>query len=196
MPRAIDRRAARTRKALHQALLALMLRKGYEALSVQDIIDEADVGRSTFYAHYTGKEDLLRSGFQMLREELDEAQSAARAEAKASHDDPLGFSTAMFEHAARYADHYRTMIGGRGGTVMENEIRLILSEMVRQELPPTLRGDDIPRDFVVQFIVGAFLTALNWWFERKPKLSPSQVDAMFRSLVLDGLSSLIADERR
>ncbi len=196
MPREIDRRAARTRKALHQALLTLMLRKGYEALSVQDIIDEADVGRSTFYAHYTGKEDLLRSGFQMLREELKEAQSAVRAGTEASHDDPLGFSTAMFEHAARYADHYRTMIGGRGGAVTENEIRLILSEMVRQELPPTLRGDAIPRDFVVQFIVGAFLTALNWWFERKSRLPPSQVDAMFRRLVLGGLSQLIGDERR
>ncbi|TIV93696.1 MAG: TetR/AcrR family transcriptional regulator [Mesorhizobium sp.] len=193
MPREIDRRAARTRRALHQALLALMLRKGYEALSVQDIIDEADVGRSTFYAHYTGKEDLLRSGFQMLRQELNEA-SAARAGAEASGDDPLGFSTAMFDHAARYADHYRTMIGGRGGAVTENEIRLILSEMVRQELPSTLHGD-VPRDFVVQFIVGAFLTALNWWFERKPKLLPSQVDAIFRSLVLDGLSPSIGGKR-
>ncbi|RWE01353.1 MAG: TetR/AcrR family transcriptional regulator [Mesorhizobium sp.] len=193
MPREIDRRAARTRRALHQALLALMLRKGYEALSVQDIIDEADVGRSTFYAHYTGKEDLLRSGFQMLRQELNEA-SAARAGAEASGDDPLGFSKAMFDHAARYADHYRTMIGGRGGAVTENEIRLILSEMVRQELPSTLHGD-VPRDFVVQFIVGAFLTALNWWFERKPKLLPSQVDAMFRSLVLDGLSPSIGRKR-
>ncbi|TGP23638.1 MULTISPECIES: TetR/AcrR family transcriptional regulator [unclassified Mesorhizobium] len=193
MPREIDRRAARTRRALHQALLALMLRKGYEALSVQDIIDEADVGRSTFYAHYAGKEDLLRSGFQMLRQELIEA-SAARAGAEASGDDPLGFSTAMFDHAARYADHYRTMIGGRGGAVTENEIRLILSEMVRQELPAALHGD-VPRDFVVQFIVGAFLTALNWWFERKPKLSPSQVDAMFRSLVLDGLSPSIGGKR-
>ncbi|MDX8501727.1 TetR/AcrR family transcriptional regulator [Mesorhizobium sp. VK4C] len=196
MSREIDRRAARTRKALHQALLTLMLRKGYEALSVQDIIDEADIGRSTFYAHYTGKEDLLRSGFQMLREELKEAQSAMRARAGASHNDPLGFSTAMFEHAARYADHYRTMIGGRGGAVTENEIRLILSEMVRQELSSTLREDTMPRDFVVQFIVGAFLTALNWWFERKPGLLPSEVDAMFRSLVLDGLSPLIGDEHR
>ncbi|RWB23550.1 MAG: TetR/AcrR family transcriptional regulator [Mesorhizobium sp.] len=195
MPRGIDRRAARTRRALHQALLTLMLRKGYETLSVQDIIDEADVGRSTFYAHYTGKEDLLRSGFQLLREELKEAQSAAPATAEASHDDPLGFSTAMFEHAARYADHYRTMIGGRGGAVTDNEIRLILSEMVRQELSSTLRDDAIPRDFVVQFIVGAFLTALSWWFERKPGLLPSEVDAMFRSLVLDGLSPLIGDER-
>ncbi|RRI07761.1 TetR/AcrR family transcriptional regulator [Mesorhizobium tamadayense] len=195
MPREIDRRAARTRKALHHALLTLMLQKGYEALSVQDIIDEADVGRSTFYAHYTGKEDLLRSGFQMLREELREAQSTAREKAGVPHDDPLGFSATMFEHAARYADHYRTMIGGRGGAVTENEIRLILSEVVRQELSSTLQDDAIPRDFVVQFIVGAFLTALNWWFERKPGLPPSTVDAMFKSLVLDGLSSFSGGRR-
>ncbi|TIR26369.1 MAG: TetR/AcrR family transcriptional regulator [Mesorhizobium sp.] len=196
MPREIDRRSARTRKALHQALLELMLRKGYEALSVQDIIDEADVGRSTFYAHYTSKEDLLRSGFHMLREELTEAQSASHARAEASRDDPLRFSAAMFEHAARYADHFRTMIGGRGGAVAENEIRLILSDMVRQELSSTLQDGTIPRDFVVQFVVGAFLTALNWWFERKPKLSPSEVDAMFRSLVLGGLAQMITKERR
>lgn len=195
MSRAIDRRAARTRKALHQALLTLMLRKGYEALSMQDIIEEADVGRSTFYAHFTGKEDLLRSGFQLLREELKEAQSALPGTAGAPHDDPLSFSTAMFEHAARYADHYRTMIGGRGGAVTENEIRLILSEMVRQELPPTLHDDTMPRDFVVQFIVGAFLTTLHWWFERKAGLPPSQVDSMFRSLVLGGLSPVIGDRR-
>jgi AcrR family transcriptional regulator len=50
----MDRRAARTRRALHGALMSLILRKGYEAITVQDIIDEADVGRSTFYAHYTG----------------------------------------------------------------------------------------------------------------------------------------------
>ncbi|MDG4881147.1 TetR/AcrR family transcriptional regulator [Mesorhizobium sp. WSM4884] len=196
MSRGIDRRAARTRKALHQALLTLMLRKGYEALSVQDIIDEADVGRSTFYAHYTGKEDLLRSGFQLLREELKEAQSAVPATAGASQDDPLGFSAAMFEHAARYADHFRTMTGGRGGAVTENEIRLILSEMVRQELSSTLQDGTVPRDFVVQFVVGAFLTTLNWWFERKPGLLPSEVDAIFRSLVLDGLSPVIGDEHR
>ena len=58
----VDRRAARTRRALHGALISLILRKGYDAITVQEIIDEADVGRATFYAHYRGKEDLLRGG--------------------------------------------------------------------------------------------------------------------------------------
>jgi AcrR family transcriptional regulator len=66
--------------------VSLTLRKGYEAITVQDIIDEADVGGSTFYAHYTGKEDLLRSGFQSLRTELTEAQRSARAKLRGAQD--------------------------------------------------------------------------------------------------------------
>ena len=193
MAATIDRRAARTRRALSRALLSLMLRQGYETISVQDIIEEADVGRSTFYAHYAGKEDLLRSGFGMLRDELRQARQAHASVAAAS-DEPLAFSLAMFEHGAQYADHYRALASGRGGTVMEVEVRRVLSELVREEL----RGMDdssISRELVIQFVVGTFLTALGWWFERKPKLTPMQIDAMFRQLVLTGIGPLIYRNR-
>jgi len=72
MEGSMDRRATRTRRSLHQALISLILRKGYDAITVQEIIDEADIGRATFYAHYRGKEDLLRGGFEALRAELHE----------------------------------------------------------------------------------------------------------------------------
>lgn len=196
MPEIMDRRAARTRKALHQALLSLILRKGYDAVSVQDIIDEADVGRSTFYAHYTGKEDLLRGGFQMLRAELAEAENPGRERAGISEDEPLGFSLAMFEHAARYTDHFRLLVGGRGGAVAENEIRRILSERVREDFSAIPDDKVISREFVVQFVVGAFLTALTWWLERKPKLPASQIDEMFRQLVLGGIAPLTGGRRQ
>jgi AcrR family transcriptional regulator len=187
MAEKMDRRAARTRKALHQALMSLILRRGYEAITVQDIIDEADVGRSTFYAHYTGKEDLLRSGFQFLRAELTNAQRAAPAETNESRDEPLGFSLALFEHASGYTDVYRALVGGRGGAVAVNEIRQILSQLVRKELSAARDDGAVSRELVVQFIVGAFLTVLTWWLERKPGLPPAQVDAMFRRLVLNGI---------
>lgn len=196
MPELIDRRAARTRKALHQALLSLMLSKGYDDVSVRDIIDEADIGRSTFYAHYTGKEDLLRSGFQMLRSELKEAQAAARAKDVGAAEEPLRFSTAMFEHAARYTGHFRTLVGGRGGVVAENEIRQILSELVREELSAKLDDSAISREFVVQFVVSSFLTTLTWWLERRPGLPPAQVDSTFRLLALGGIAPLLRDDRR
>src|SRR5512141_2904590 len=62
----IDRRVQRTQQLLREALVALILEKGYDAITVQDILDLANMGRSTFYAHYRDKEDLLLSGFQML----------------------------------------------------------------------------------------------------------------------------------
>jgi len=178
----IDRRAARTRKALHEGLLRLVTRKGYEAITVQDLIEEADVGRSTFYAHYTGKEDLLRSGFAMLRAEL----SATEADGQAG-DEPLRFSRAMFDHAGRYADVFRAMTGSRGSLVALEEIRRALSEIVRRELPKGGKDEGLPREVYVQFTVGTLLTLLTWWLEKKPGLKPAQVDAMFRRLVLQGI---------
>ena len=187
MTERVDRRAARTRKALHNALMSLILSKGYDAITVQDLIDEADVGRSTFYAHYTGKEDLLRSGFQMLRDELHEARRAMRAQAGQRRAEPLEFSRAMFEHAARYRDAARALVGGRGGIIVDMEIRRILLGLVREELPADPDDGAPASELVAHFIVGAFHTALRWWLERRPKLSPSEVDDMFRRLILNGI---------
>ncbi|WEX87784.1 TetR/AcrR family transcriptional regulator [Sinorhizobium garamanticum] len=182
-----DRRTARTQKALHGALMSLILRKGYEAVTVQDIIDEADVGRSTFYSHYAGKEDLLRSGFQALRMELAQTQHAAGATSDGSRGEPLGFSLAMFEHAGEYKHIYRALVGERGVVVAINEIRRILSEIVRKELSGMQKDAAVPREVHTQFVVGTFVTVLTWWLERRPKLAPPQVDAIFRRLVLNGI---------
>jgi AcrR family transcriptional regulator len=75
----MDRRVARTRALLQQAHLSLILEKGYEATTVEDICQVANVGRSTFYAHYASKEDLKRSGLEQLREELAEHTGLSRA---------------------------------------------------------------------------------------------------------------------
>ena len=64
---------------LQHALTSLILKKGYEAITIQDICDAANVGRSTFYAHYTSKDDLKRSGFEHLRKELVDRQRDALA---------------------------------------------------------------------------------------------------------------------
>src|SRR5258707_7199093 len=72
----MDRRVQKTRQALQNALIELILEKGYEAVVIQDILDRANVGRSTFYAHYQDKEDLLMSRFARLQAAFEEhAQS-------------------------------------------------------------------------------------------------------------------------
>ena len=76
-----DRRIQRTQQLLRGALLSLIQEKGFEALSVQDIIDRANVGRATFYAHFDNKEDLLASGIEGLRASLRERQRQALSDA-------------------------------------------------------------------------------------------------------------------
>lgn len=189
----IDRRAARTRNALHQALISLILRKGYDATTIQDIIDEADVGRSTFYAHYTGKDDLLHRGFEQLRAELAEARRSASAGPEAG---PLAFSATMFDHAWSYKDVYRALVGGRGGALVMDKIRDVLSGFVREELSGAWEDGEVSRDLAVQFVVSTFLTVLASLLSKRSKLTPSAANVVFRSLVLGGVGSSIRHDAK
>ena len=192
MEKAIDRRAARTRRSLHKALIALIVRKNYEAITIQDIIDEADIGKSTFYAHFTGKEDLLRGSFEALRNGLTEARLSASAKTGPRKRKPLAFSLAVFEHACGYRPVYRALVGGRGGAVAINEIRRVLSDMVSHELRAYSGQNAVSRDLALEFVVSTFLTVLTWLLMRKQKLTPSQADKMFRQLVINGMGSSLA----
>src|SRR5882757_6427134 len=186
----IDRRVARTRAMLHQTLMSLILKQGYEAITIRDICDAANVGRSTFYAHYTSKDDLRRSGLENLRRLLVERQKDALTAAGDIRDRSLGFSLAMFEHARDHLDLYKALVGGRGGAIALGTIRRILSDLIRNELAAAATkksADAVPRELVVQYVVGAFMAVMTWWLDGGAKLPPQQVDAMFRGLAIDGI---------
>ena len=181
---AIDRRVVRTRRTLHEALMSLTLEKGYAAVSVGDICEAANVGRSTFYAHFPNKDALLRSGMHNLREMLVARQRAASDEAA------FGFSIAMFEHARSHRDLHGALAGG--SAIAIDAVREILAELVRKELASAGSGSggDIPRELVTQYVVGAFMAVVGWWLDGGAKLSADQVDAMFRRLMTGGIGTM------
>jgi AcrR family transcriptional regulator len=188
--RPIDRRVARTRAMLQKAHISLILEKGYEAMTVEDICEAANVGRSTFYSHYTSKDDLRRSGLENLRRLLVDRQKDALAICGDARDRSLGFSLAMFEHARDHMDLYRALVGGRGGAVALGAIRQILSDLVRNELAAAVdkkSADVIPREIAVQYVVGAFMAVMTWWLDGGAKLPPQRIDAMFRRLATGGI---------
>jgi AcrR family transcriptional regulator len=190
---AIDRRISRSKATLQHALTFLILKKGYEAVTIQDICDEANVGRSTFYAHYTSKDDLKRRGFEHLRKELVDRQNEAQAAPGDTKERSLGFSLTMFEHARDHIDLYRALVGGRGGAVSLGQIRQILSDLVRNELAATVgknSADIVPRELMVQYVVGAFMAVMTWWLDGGAKLPPKRIDAMFRRLATEGITPL------
>ena len=175
----MDRRVARTREALRRALVALMLDKGYEAVSVEDICRKAGVGRSTFYTHYKSKDDLKRAGVETIRSELgSHGREAGRG------GDGLGFMLPLFRHAREHIDHYRALAGGRGGAVALETIRRTVTDLVRREPVDGFAGEAVPKDFAVQYLVGAFMAVLIWWLDRGAKVAPERLDQMFRAMAL------------
>jgi AcrR family transcriptional regulator len=194
--RVIDRRIARTRGTLQHALTSLILEKGYQAITVEDICEAANVGRSTFYAHYTSKDDLKRRGLdEHLRELLTDRQREAFATPGDRRTRSLGFSLTMFEHARDHLELYRALAGGRGGDVSLGMIRQILSDLVRTELVAAAgkSSEAPPRELVVQYVVGAYMAVLTWWLDRGAKPSPAEVDAIFRRLATNGIQPHLAD---
>lgn len=148
---AVDRRIARTRAGLQHPLIALIMKKGYDAITVEDICAEANIGRSTFYLHYASKEALKLSGLEHLR-----AQLVARQEeslASATEGESLGFGLALFEHSRDHIDLYRALIGGRGEGIALDGLKQILADLVRKELArETVSSSSgvIPPELVVQ----------------------------------------------
>ncbi len=189
----MDRRVARTRMALKHALLTLIMRKGYDAITVEDICAAANVGRSTFYLHYASKDALKVSGLEHLREQLAARQQETLA--SAAKGEGLGFGLALFQHAREHVDLYRALIGGRGEGIALDGIRRILADLVRKELEATADGgcrEAIAREVAVQYTVGAYMAVLTWWLERGAEPSPERVNEMLRWLTARGMGGLSA----
>lgn len=189
----IDRRVARTRHALHQALLSLIIEKGYDAITVEDICERANIGRSTFYAHFTSKDDLKLNHLKRLQQTLREKQRSALDSAHGSAR-LLAFSPMMFEHARGRVKVYRALVGSRDGAIALSTIRQTLCEFVRDELVKTGSKDSnkVPVEFIVQCVVGAYMALLTWWLDGGAKLSPHQMDEIFQRLMTGGIASLRA----
>ncbi|MDP2313692.1 MAG: TetR/AcrR family transcriptional regulator [Pseudomonadota bacterium] len=169
-----DRRVQRTRRTLREALLLLTYEKGWEQTSVQDICARADVGRSTFYAHFADKEELLTSGFDDLRSAL-RAQVGQGDEALRP---PLAYANALLEHLDQNRRLHRALLGERTALVVQKHFRRLLLEFVAEDLAP-LVPDVRRRDLAVRYVAGGLYELLIWWVDaRVPETLATVATAM------------------
>jgi len=190
MKKRTDRRVERTRKLLQDALISMMIDKGYEDTTVQDIIDRANVGRATFYAHFADKDTLLASRIEDLRDMLAQEQQRALEQRGELRERGLGFSLAMLEHARSHLPLYAMIVGRPSGAVVLQRIHRTIADLVGGNLKALgLKGAPEQRSLATEYIAGAFMAVLTWWLDRGDTLPPQEVDAIFRRLVMPGLAS-------
>ncbi|MCL7454893.1 MAG: TetR/AcrR family transcriptional regulator [Anaerolineae bacterium] len=190
----VDRRVQRTRQLLHDALIDLILEKGYDRTTVQDIIDRANVGRSTFYAHYLDKQDLLESGLARLREEL--GQNLAGDDGAEGAEWMLLPSLALFRHTGQQHHLFRAMIGGTGIDVVVKTIDEALTAHAQALLDQLIaeRGQPcVPPRVMVTYLVGALMALLTWWLDNDMPYPPEQMDQTFRELTVSGVAAVFGE---
>lgn len=182
-----DRRTRRTRELLIHALLELIETRHYDQISVQDIVERADVGRSTFYAHYENKDALLMGGFEHLLEMLvQQIQRDAKGQ--------LTFETAMlFQHARGHYEIYRTLLWGTGFELLFKDGHTALSEKIETRLRE-LRfapGESlVPLPVLACALAGSLLVLLKWWLDNKMPYPPERMNEMFQQLTMTGIQSV------
>lgn len=183
-----DRRTQRTRQALIHALLSLMDARHYDQISVQDIVQQANVGRSTFYAHYQNKDELLMGGFDYLLERLVH-QMDFNAQGQLVFDTCL-----LFQHAYGHYEIYRTLVWGSGFELLIKDGHAALSQKIEARLEVLLDGRRTPAfslPILSSTLAGGLLVLLKWWLDHKMPNSPAEMDAAFQQLLMPGVRSAL-----
>lgn len=186
---AADRRVRRTRHLLHAALFELIREREYSRISVSGILERADVGRSTFYAHYRDKDELFAAA---IGEMLDSVRGADHRAPDGPRQGIVGFSLPVLEHICHHRRAAGERMGSRGRAVLHERVRAVLAlwvaeAMSRQAAQRPRPPGRIPAELLSQYVASTFVLVLEWWIDRKCVPPPAQADALFQSLVLPAL---------
>lgn len=194
MARKTDRRVQRTQQLLRAALVSLIQEKGFEALTVQDIVDRANVGRATFYAHFDNKEDLLVSGFEDLRASLRQRQREALSRRGGVEDRACAFSYEMFAHVNEYRDVFQAMVGKHSGAMVQHILHKMVVELVRDDMKAMAARSEagsLPAETTVQFVAGGLFGLGMWWLKGKMRLSVEEINTLFRRLAIPAMKAAL-----
>ena len=162
-----DRRITKTRKAIYAAFLQLLNQKNFETITVQEIIDLADVGRSTFYSHYESKELLLDELCRYLFHHLFEREENINIEAYLTH---------IFLHFKKNQDHVTSLLFSKNDYFLrqlQKELEHHVYPMVAEDLQVSY--PNIPSSFLKHFVVTNFIETLTWWLKKGKSYKEDQV---------------------
>jgi AcrR family transcriptional regulator len=165
-PEVRDRRIRKSQRAIRDAFISLVLERGYDAVTIEDIAERADVARATFYAHFADKDQLLTTLFEQMIAELSERVPNVEGA-------PKGFRThavrAFYTHAAQYRDLYLVCLRGAGNGKARAAYSDLIAARARasfgERLRVTQREPGAPLTAIGRAWAGLNVALLEEWLE-------------------------------
>jgi len=175
IPNRQDARVQRTHHKLREALIALILERGYDNVSIRSVAERAGVGRSTFYVHFGSLEEVLLS--------RGDSHAWLRHFERGRSGELFSFSEPFLEHAFEQRRLWRALVGNKGGSTIQRHFKTSIVVILREDLPrvlPTTRPEII--EAKVQYLAGAFTGVLFSWLDCPSKVTPRQMAELFESM--------------
>jgi len=186
----MDRRIQKTREAIFSAVSRLLAQKGYAKITVQEIIDEANIGRSTFYAHFETKDDLLKA---LCRDIFDhvlsvELISERTHDFSAANNDLEAKITHVLYHLKDSHRDMKGMLMGESGELFLSMLKTYLAKLFTGFITnASLAG--LPKDYVVNHLAGSFVETVKWWMQNDMAQSPEELTGYFCTVIHSVLPS-------
>ena len=184
MARRLDRRVLRTRKLLRDAMMALIMEDGYDAISIQDITDKANLGRATFYLHFKDKDELLAEVMQeFLTEFVGQVPQFTQTQWRLEDTKAI---IKLFDFAAQHYDLYRILIIGSGGITASRQLQSMIAENIKsciqKEIDELGAQPVIPTEFIANHFAGSLLATIYWWLDQDLPYSVEEMATMFQKI--------------
>lgn len=174
-----QRRKQQTRRKLQEAMLELVLEKGAETISIQDITDRADLGRGTFYFHFDDKEDLMWTIVED-RIRTTERQVIENFQGRLPQQTEYYAYLNMFSHVEEHADIYRLLLSSKGSLGVTNRARdFLVQETIRDmENFGIFRDIGQPPEITAQIVIGMLFSLILWWLETTREYNAEEMAAI------------------
>ena len=185
LPARLDARSARTQRALGAALVELMLAQDFDAITVQDVLDGAGVGRSTFYSHFRSKEDLLLSDAERFFTLLE--THFARVAPGTMRVAPIA---ELFAHVDDYAQFVRALERSGQQEIVFDLFRGHLSRVIADRLRVLASAPDalaLPVEVTARVCAAMALEMMRWFLDHRSEATPHELDARFHAMVWRGV---------
>jgi len=180
-----DKRVRRTHERLGSALIELIQEKPIDDVTVQEVLDRASVGRSTFYLHFRDKNDLLLSELEKFLEMMSTALSIRKEESRRVV--PVA---ELFAHIGKQKKIYRALADSGRLNDFFDLAQGYFSRGIEQRLRESKRLPKLPqRELAVRAfaLAGSLLSLLRWWLNRGAKEPPGEMDELFHRIAWNGL---------
>lgn len=172
-----DRRVKRTQNLLARALIELTLEKGYDAVTIRDITEKADIGYATFFRHYKDKDALLH---EVLNVVLDELMNLLLPHTSTSSSTDVG--TLIFKYVQEHEEVIRVLVSSRGSSALMRHVLESGTESILQKNRPQ-PDSPIPIEIAAYHIVSSSISLIQWWLEHGQPYSPEQMGVIYQELI-------------